>query len=288
MVPRGTPIAVVAPAHAYDPARLEAGLAIARDHGHDLHLFPDTLRPHRYFAASDPHRLAQLVEALTDPAFGAVWIARGGSGTTRLLSRVPWADLPPRAVIGFSDVVALHAGLWAAGRGPAIHGPVVHSLSSTDEASLTHLFALLEGGGDPVLEGEAWVPGAAEGPLLGGNLCVLATLCGTPWQLDARGAILVLEEVGEAPYRVDRALQQLASAGALAGVAGVALGTFTGCAPPADATWTLREVLLEHLGPLGVPVVGDLPIGHGPRNRAFVWGAPGRIAEDRLSLGDPG
>lgn len=277
-------VAAVAPSHAYDPARLEAGLDVARGLGVDVHLVPDTLRPHRYFAAPDDHRLAQLVAALTDPGWDAVWMVRGGSGLTRLLPRIPWADLSPRPVIGFSDVVALHAGLWRHGLGPLVHGPVLHSLPTTDAASVRHLSALLHGEPLEPLSGETWAAGAAQGPLLGGNLCVLAALCGTPWQLSAAGAILVLEEIGEAPYRVDRSLQQLASAGVLDGVAGVALGTFTGCAPPEGAPWTLRDLVLEHLAPLGVPVLADLPIGHGVENRAFVWGRTARIDGGHLSL----
>jgi muramoyltetrapeptide carboxypeptidase len=147
------------------------------------------------------------------------------------------------------------------------------------------LFALLEGADRFLLEGEAWVNGSAEGPLVGGNLTLLASLCGTRHQLDARGAILVLEDFAEAPYRIDRMLQQLRSARALDGIHGVVLGDFVKCDPPAGATWGLRDVLLDHLGSLGVPVLAGLPIGHGERNRAFVWGARARLHGPTLSVG---
>jgi muramoyltetrapeptide carboxypeptidase len=283
LVPPGTPIAVVAPAHAYDPDRFEAGLRIARERGHDLRPLPGLLQPHRYFAAPAPHRLAQLVEALTDDQYGAVWIVRGGSGVTQLLEWLPYTRLPKRAVIGFSDVVALLVALTSRVGSPVVHGPVVHSLSLTDEASLDHLFDLLEGRPVAPLVGQMWVDGEASGALVGGNLCTLAAMAGTRFQLDAHGAILVLEEVTEAPYRIERNLQQLRSAGVLDGVAGVAVGTFLDCDPPAGAAWSLREVLLDHLGPLGVPVVGGLPIGHGPANRAFPWGVEATLAGGRLT-----
>jgi len=288
LVHPGTPIAVVAPSHAYDPDRFEAGLHIARARGHDLRPLPGLLQPHRYFSAPAPHRLAQLVEALSDDQYGAVWIARGGSGLTQLVEWLPYDRLPRRPIIGFSDVVTLLMALTSRVGSPGIHGPVVHSLPLTDEASLDHLFDLLEGRPMAPLEGHMWVDGEASGPLVGGNLCMLAATAGTQFQLDARGAILVLEEVAEAPYRIERSLQQLRSAGILDEVAGVAVGTFLDCEPPPEATWDLREVLLDYLGPLEVPVVGALPIGHGPANRAFPWGVSATLAGGRLSWGDQG
>lgn len=284
LIPRGAPIAVVAPSSAYDPGKLERGLAILREAGHAPHLFPDSLRPHRYLAADDDHRLGQLVDALTDPRWAAVWMVRGGYGLTRLLDRVPWERLVQRPVLGFSDVTALFAGLSRHGGGPAVHAPVLHSLGQTDAASLEHLWRLLDGQPTEPMAGETWAPGAVEAPVVGGNLCMLATGCGTRHQVDASGAILVLEEVGEAAYRVDRSLQQLASAGVLDGVAGVAVGELVGCPVPQGAAWTLRDIFAEHLEPLGVPMVGELPIGHGARNRAFVWGQRGRLGDGRLTL----
>lgn len=283
MVPRGTPIAVVAPCGIHEPERLDAGLQIVRAHGHLVRPFPDLLRPWRYLAADDDHRASQLLEALTSPDYGAVWIARGGFGLTRILDRIPFHDLPRKPVIGFSDVTVLLSALHAAGRGPAVHGPVVHSLPVSDEASIRHLFALLDGNASTRLAGAAWRDGDATGWLCGGNLCLLAAACGTRWQLDARGAILVLEEIGEPAYRIDRMLVQLTQAGVFEGVRGVAVGELTRCALPPGATFTLREVVVDHLAPLGIPIVGDLPIGHGERNMAFPWGARATLEGGVLS-----
>ena len=280
-IPRGTPIAVVAPSHAFDRDRLARGISIARERGHVLHLLPDLLQPHRYFASPAPQRLAHLHEALTSPDFGAVWIARGGSGLTQLLPMLR-IEGPPRPVIGFSDVSALHAALVRANF-PAIHGPVLHSLPQTDAASLDHLFRHLDGQPTAPLDGSSWIPGAARGRIVGGNLTVLAALCGTPHQLDAKGAILILEDIGEAPYRVDRALTQLRNSGVFEGVVGLAIGEMVGCHPQ-DTTWTLRDAFMEHLEPLGVPVLGELPFGHGSANRALPLGGSAQISGDQLSL----
>jgi muramoyltetrapeptide carboxypeptidase len=111
-----------------------------------------------------------------------------------------------------------------------------------------------------------------QGPVIGGNLAVLASLCGTSAQLRGRSAIVVLEELKEAPYRIDRLLSQLLASGGLDGVAGIALGDFLNCEPK-DADWTLTDVLRDLLLPLGVPVLTGLPVGHGARNFAFPYGA---------------
>lgn len=282
-LPEG-PVAVVAPCGPFNPDRFAAGLALAEAAGLTLEPFPGLMQPARYLAAPDDHRAEQLIEALTSDRYAGVWIARGGYGLTRILDRLTDVELPPdRPVIGFSDVTALFCALHRRGCGPLIHAPVVHSLASTEPDDRQQLWGLLRGEPAQPLSGSAWVGGQAEGWLCGGNLCLLASLCGTPWQLDATGAILVLEEVGEPPYRVDRMLQQLRSAGVFDGVAGIAVGELAGCAPPDGADWTMRDVFTDHLAPLGVPVVGALPIGHGARNRPFVWGAPAQLHNGTLS-----
>jgi muramoyltetrapeptide carboxypeptidase len=159
----------------------------------------------------------------------------------------------------------------------------VHSLGATDEASVAHLFALLAGESRDI-PGDAWVPGSAKGPIVGGNLTLIASTCGTQYQLDARGAILVLEDVGEHPYRLDRSLQQLRSAGVFEGVAGVGFGEFIDCPVPNSGDWTLKQVLMDHTAHLGVPIVGNLPIGHGSANRAFRIGSGAKLVNGTLSF----
>jgi muramoyltetrapeptide carboxypeptidase len=283
MIAPGTPIAVVAPSGAYDAARLAAGIDLLRERGHDPRPLPGLDAQWRYLAGDDDHRAAQLVHALTSEDYGAVWIARGGYGLTRILDRLPLDTLPQRPVIGFSDVTALFCALDRAGCGPLIHGPVVHSLGITDDDSTTHLFDLLEGRPLEPLTGQSWSEGTASGRLVGGNICVLAATCGTPWQLDATGAILVLEEVGEPAYRLDRLLQQLDSCGVFSGVRGFAVGQMHHCRVPEAVPYRIEDVLADHLCRRGVPVVGDLPIGHAQANRAFPWGVQAQIAGGKLS-----
>ncbi len=283
LVPPGAPIAVVAPSGAHNVARFEAGLDIARGLGFVLRPTPGLLQPHRYLAAPDAVRLEQIQSALTDPGVAAVWAARGGYGLTRIIDDLDTRGIDRRPVIGFSDLTALFCAVRGT-EATCVHGPVVHSLPQTDEASRDHLARLLAGRPLAPLEGTAWVDGDAVGPVVGGNLCLLAATCGTRHQLDAAGTLLVLEEIGEPAYRVDRMMQQLLSAGVFRGVVGVALGEFTDCRVPEGSDYGIREVLLDHLEPLGVPVLAHLPMGHGSANHAFVWGRMGRIQAGRLHL----
>jgi len=282
LIPDGGTIALVGPSHAWNPERYAAGRDWLEARGYTL-IEVGLGEPHRYYAADDPTRRRGLIDALTHPDVHAVWAIRGGSGVTRILAGLPLQDLPPKPILGFSDLTPLlHA--WARRGGVAVHAPVVHSLGRTDAPSLDHLANLLAGEPTYPLTGQVLVQGSATGPLVGGNLALVAAACGTPYALDTQGAILVLEDVGEHPYRIERMLAQLRDAGVLAGVSGVALGGFTGCVPPDSATWTLRDIWQEWLGELGVPVVLDLPIGHGPANRAFVVGAPARLHQGVLEL----
>jgi muramoyltetrapeptide carboxypeptidase len=279
------PISVVAPCGPYPPERFAEGVRLAGALGATLWVPDDLQEPWRYLAGDDAHRLRQLEAAFADPRTAAVWVARGGFGLTRLLARLEVALTSSKPLIGFSDVTALHAARWRRGlRG--IHGPVVNSLPITDAGDRAQLGDVLAGRRESRWSTEPWCPGTAEGRVLGGNLCLLASLCGTPWQLDVRGAVLVVEDIGEAPYRLDRMLQQLLAAGGLDGVAAVVVGQLEGCALPKDAPWTHADLFRDVLGPLGVPVVGGAPVGHGSRNQAFAWGDHARVTSAGVEL-DP-
>jgi len=278
----GARIAVVSPSGISDPDRLDRGIALARSWGFDLVELPHARAECRYLAGADDERLRDLHEAFSG-RFDAVWAARGGYGLSRLMPRIQWASLAPVPFIGFSDATSLLNGLAARGR-PAIHGPVLHALDGYhDEESRLAIRAVLAG--EPVrFAGRPLVPGRAEGPLCGGNLCILASLCGTPYQLDAHGKIVLLEDLGEPPYKLDRLLVQCRDAGVFDGAVGFVLGDFLDARPPADAAWTVDDVLLDILGPLGVPILADLPVGHGRRNLAVPLGTRARLHASVLAV----
>lgn len=284
MLPAGARVAVVTPAGIPDPARLAAGMALISDWG--LVPVPGAAlgQRHRYFAGDREARLADLRWALTAPDIDAVWFGRGGSGTAQLLASLPLDSIDQRPIFGFSDATALFCALGR--RGWPVHAPVLHSLADgVDEASQRALQAWMAGA--PSRLPGRWLCGpteAVEAPVLGGNLCVLASLCGTPHALQAAGSILLIEDIGEPPYKIDRLLRQLQASGALDGVVGVAVGELTGCAPPAGADWTVQDMLIEVLQPLGVPVVVGLPVGHGRENHCFSLGAQARLHEGGLDV----
>lgn len=282
----GDIVRVIAPAGPFDAGRFERGLAVLRDR---LGLRPrfreDVTARERYLAGPDPRRAAEWREAVEDEAASAIFCARGGYGSMRILPTIDPRPLleHPKLFMGFSDVTAIHARLNEAGL-CTVHGPGVAQLGLLPEEALEHLRALLFGEAPaPTRDGlpapgaglagaETIRPGRATGPLLGGNLTLLSHLAGTPFLPAFDGAILYLEDVGEAPYRLDRNLTQLRLAGLLDRVAGVAVGQLTRCDDvEADVCGldVVREVALD----LGVPAVAGLPAGHEDANFALPLGA---------------
>jgi muramoyltetrapeptide carboxypeptidase len=279
----GDVVRVIAPGSPYDPAAFQAGLAVLRGR---LDLRPrlrdDIGASAGYLAGDDARRLDEWREAVADPEARAIFCARGGYGAMRLLPAIDPAPLlaSPKLVVGFSDVTALHALLNRAGLA-TVHGPVVTQLGRAPEDALAHLEALLLGAAPRAgawaapapgagLSGVTTItPGRASGPLLGGSLALLAHLCGTPYLPPLEGAILAIEDVGERPYRLDRYLTQLSLAGALDGLAGVAVGQLSGCDGGDGAA---AEAVRRLVRALGVPAVEGLPFGHEDRNLALPLG----------------
>lgn len=279
-------IAVIAPAGRFDPERLARGMREVEEWGYTLVPGANLNAAHRYNAGTDAQRSADLNWALTATDIDAVWFARGGYGTGRLLENVPWAALDRRPVIGFSDATALFTAFVARSLGQGVHAPVLHSLVDvSDDASRAAVRALLAGKAARPLVG-AHLGGPHEvvrGPVVGGNLAVMTSLVGTAHGFQAQGKIVILEDVGEAPYRLDRMLTQLVDSGTLDGCLGLALGQFTGCDVPDSVDWTLLDVIRDRLMPLGVPIIADLPVGHGAENLAWVVGAEGQLGETGIT-----
>lgn len=274
----GDRVAVVAPAGPTTASRLEAGLAVLRRR-YQVVSAPGLLARDGYLAGSDGRRLAELCWALSDPSVRAVFCTRGGYGVLRYLSQlcaVPAAERRPVPLCGFSDITVLHA--WAAqGCLVSIHGPVVTQLGELPADNVAALLDLLESPAPPPpLAGlTPHFGGSARGRLLGGNIEVLSRLCGTGLAdalLPGGPVLLLLEEVGERPYRIDRALTQLLLSGALRQVAGVVIGELVRCEEPDGSGPDALQVILDRLRPLAVPVVSGAPIGHGARNRAVPLG----------------
>ncbi|HEY7295762.1 MAG TPA: LD-carboxypeptidase [Dehalococcoidia bacterium] len=275
--PGGT-IAVVLPASAVDPGQIEAGTAALQAAGFRVRLPEDALARRGYLAGvSDAAKAAAIGASFADPAVDAIICARGGYGSMRLLPLIDWGLVRanPKPFVGFSDVTGLHLALRREANLITFHGPMpVWDLPQAEpDWNLGGLIAALTtteplgtiAAPSGAAISEALVPGVAEGVIEGGNLTLLAGLCGTRWQPDLRGCIALIEDTHEAPYRIDRMLTQLLLAGAFEGVRGVVFGDSPDCdRPPSPRGLTLREVLLDRLGLLGVPLLYGFPCGHTP------------------------
>ena len=250
-----------------------------------------------YLSGTDEERAADLNNALRDPAVDAIWFLRGGYGTMRILDDVDWRALAehPKALIGYSDNTAVHLAAQRVGV-VAFHGPHPHQ-PEFPEFARENLLRILTSTEAP---GELWFPeygperartlagGVAEGPLLGGNLSLLASTMGTPYAIRPEGAILFIEEVGEQPYRLDRMLSHLKLAGVLDAVAGIAIGGITETPGP-DGDAAAMAVIQDRLGSLGIPVATGFPFGHIDENWTLPMGVRARLDayEGTLSLLEP-
>lgn len=303
-------VAVVAPSGRVNPELREKGCAILAGWGLDVQVGPHALASHpslSYLAGSDRERAADLEQAWLDPRTEAVLCARGGYGAQRIVDRLDWAAMaavPPKIFTGFSDVTALHEAFAGRLGLATLHGPNIFGDGFTGHPEAQHGLwqALFEPGGPDggtltsagAGDGTASLaPGRATGVTAGGNLSMLAANLGTP---DGRqrgrqpgstaaaggfaGCIVLLEDVNEECYRLDRMLTQLLRSGALDGVAGIALGTWSGCGPPDR----VRQVLADRLGALGVPVVSGFRFGHVAPQPAVPLGVPAELDSDAGTL----
>jgi muramoyltetrapeptide carboxypeptidase len=280
-------VAVVAPSGPVPEERLQAGLDVLRGWDLDPVVAPHVLGRHRefdYLAGTDAQRAADLRNAWCDPAVGAVLCARGGYGAQRMVDLLDWDAMRaagPKVFAGFSDITVLHQAFAGRLGLVTLYGPAAAGVDFLKNArAQEHLRATLF---DPESVrtvtavppgGTALVPGRARGVTLGGCLSLLASDLGTPHALPgARGGLLLIEDVGESPYRIDRYLTQLLRAGWLDGVAGIVLGSWAACGPYEE----LRAVLADRLGGLGVPVVEEFGFGHGEGALTMPLGVPAEL-----------
>lgn len=272
--------------------RLTAGVAVLERWGLQVEVMPSctaAAEPFDYLAGPDDLRAADLHVALTDPAYAAVFLAKGGYGAQRTLEHLDWAAVraatpTPRHIVGFSDVTALQEGAlrhlgWA-----SLHAAMPATWYLTQERAAASLHAQLfdpEGAarlhfpdGDPI------TPGVAEGVVLGGCATLIASSLSTDTALPARDAIVFLEDVDEDLFRLDRVFTQLRRSGWLDGVAGVLTGTFHGCGDAA----LVRRLVHDRFGGLGVPVLAGADIGHGVALQTLPLGRTARLDVDDCSL----
>ena len=274
----GDRIALVAPSRPADPERVRASISYFEGRGYSVRVGEHICDTHHYLAGSDRDRAADLMAAFADPDVGAVFCARGGYGSGRILPHLDYQLLArnPKVLMGFSDTTALLLALYRR------IGLVCFTGALTD-------FDLASPAPEPLLESSLWrcltscrplgrLPvestelqvlrhGRATGPLIPANLALLCSLMGSPYSPDLSGAILLLEDVGEYPYRIDRMLNQLRLAGILAAAGGLVFGPFRDCFTPEEMEQspTLEQMLTDLTDGTEIPMVTGFPYGHLPR-----------------------
>lgn len=279
------------------PGRLDAAVAALESLGLRPVVSESCRSTYGYLAGPDELRAAELRSALEDPSTAAVLLAKGGYGAPRILDRVDWGLLAarPKILAGYSDVTALHLAAASVGV-PSFHVPMASSdfadgLDSWTAGTFMQVLGAAEPLGPVALPPDAGRPrtlsgGVARGRLLGGNLSLIAATMGTPFQLDPRGAILFLEDVDEAPYRIDRMLTQLRLGGFFDVCAGVVLGDWRRCDPePGKPSLSLETVFGDIVLPTArkrrIPVLADFPGGHRAPTAMFPLGVEAELDAER-------
>jgi muramoyltetrapeptide carboxypeptidase len=284
---RGDTIGVVAPAAAVDEPALAAGLRLLETAGFRVRLGSATLKKSGYLAGTDHERITDLHGMFRDPEIRAIICARGGYGSGRLL---PLLDpevvrAHPKIFVGHSDLTFLLNYFVRRAQLVTFHGPMVTGLPNNPDAAALML-AMLSG------DRAAWhqpaqaiiEPGMAEGVLVGGCLSVIVATLGTPYAIETRERLLLLEDVNEKPYRIDRMLTQLRQAGALDDVAGVIFGEMDGCVANHDERCSVRDVIAAAFSAAPYPVAFGLSSGHGSGALTVPLGIRARLAGERLTL----
>jgi muramoyltetrapeptide carboxypeptidase len=299
----GATIGLVAPASApADSTTITRGVAVLENLGYRAQFAPNASQRLGYLAGTDRERAGDLMRLFTDKRVDAILCLRGGYGTARLLARLDYRTIRAHAKIfvGYSDITSLHCAFLTHAGLVSFHGPMLCSdwalprlPDFTVQSFLRNLASTAPSGniatGYRGRTAHVLHRGRARGPLIGGNLALLCTTIGTPWQPPFRDSILFLEDLNEAPYRWDRMLTYLMNCGLLQKVAGVAIGINARCEDPRagrarEYRQTLEEVLRERLLPLRVPVVTGLPFGHVPHNATLPIGVSAELDGDSGEL----
>ncbi|MGA8143039.1 MAG: LD-carboxypeptidase [Candidatus Acidiferrales bacterium] len=269
----GDAVRILSLASPVDEARLKNGSDELARLGYAVRLDRDSVLAQRgFFAGSAAARAGALKAAIAEPETRAIFCTRGGYGSNYLLDTLSVALASPKIFCGFSDITSLHVFLWQKFRWVTFHGPMVaagldrsaNAAAGYDAESLTRALSESKQGWILDLKGEPLVPGVVEGTVLGGCLNLVEATLGTPWELDTRGAILILEDRAMKPWHVDRALMHLQQAGKFRSAKGFILGEFPESDPPAG-TESVKDVVTRILGPLGIPIVWGAPVGHTSR-----------------------
>lgn len=288
-LPPGGTIGIINPSSPVEAELLDAGIAALQSRGFRVVEAPHVRARVGHHAGLPADRAADFFRFYADPQIDVIWCARGGSSACRLWPLLDWdalAALPPKMVVGYSDTTSLLIPLNQRVGTVALHGPLVFELGTLAPELLDWQLRLLQSpqpaGTVPGLAAETLVPGGAEGQLCGGCLSLVAATLGTPYQIETAGKLLLMEDIGEAPHRIERFLVQFAEAGLLEAASGFVVGSAT----DADESRTIpmRQIWSDLLAPYGKPAVLGFPFGHVSQNYALPLGVRARLDADAKTL----
>ena len=286
----GDTIGIVAPAGAFDRDLFTQGLSALHAMGFETRVPEEIFDKTRYLAGPDEQRARLVNQLFEDPDVQAIVCARGGFGCLRMLPMVDFESIcnHPKIFVGYSDVTALLAAITSRSGLVTFHGPMVTPLSAAPELTRDSLTAAIAS--DTLLAfapaaGAIIQAGRANGPLIGGNLNTLCHMLGTPFEAGFKHHILLLEDRGEAPYRIDRILTQMKQAGSFEGIAGMVLGSFKDCGTLDE----IYQIFRDHFQDMHIPILAGFDVGHGRQNMTIPIGMTATLNTDRqlLSFAQP-
>lgn len=275
----GDVVAIVAPAGLLDPKQISSAIKIIESWGLTIHSGKNLFSKHYNFSGTDTERTADLQEALDNPEIKAIFCARGGYGTLRILDKMDWSGFikNPKWIIGYSDITALHSIVNNKLQIASIHGPMPVNFEklSEEKYSLNYLKQILFG--NPVkysLPDKSNVPSfETKGILKGGNLSLLYSLRGTPYDFDSENSILFLEDIGEYMYHLDRMIQNFKLGNKFSGLKGIILGGFTDIKEnEIPFGQSIKEIVIQAINNYKIPVIDDFPAGHMEPNYPLILG----------------
>lgn len=280
----GDKIGIVAPGSPFDRMKFAKGISVLKGMGFQIVFSKELYQTSGYLAGSDTHRANLLNAAFADKQIKAIWCARGGYGALRILKYIDYANISahPKIFIGCSDASAILNYVYFRCGLVSFHGPMIESLSSADETTIKGLHDIFSNQTLIVTPQKSIIihSGKATGIVLGGNLTTICHLIGTPFQPSFSGHILLLEDTGEAPYRIDRMLSQMNLAHCFDGISGIMLGSFEKCGD-IDQIYNIFHDIFCHAD---IPILAGFNIGHGYPNITIPFGIKARLDTDAGTL----
>ncbi|SHJ28031.1 S66 peptidase family protein [Pseudozobellia thermophila] len=298
---KGDTIGLIAPGYAIRRDILEEAIGTLHSLGFKTYHTERIIGNHGYFSNTDEERAKDLNEMFANSEIDGILCARGGYGCTRIMTKIDYGNISknPKPLIGFSDVTALLNGIYKETGLVTFHGPVGSTIN--DPYSIEQLQNVVmrpkkkyaipnvelgaEKKSDPIYERYTITPGTAQGKLVGGSLTLINALIGTPHEIDFTDAIVCIEDVEEAPYRIDRMLTQLIEGKTFTKAAGIVFGVCAGCNESSNPlSFSLKEVVLDRIRPLGIPAVHGMSFGHIENNFTFPIGIEAKLDARTISL----